>query len=88
MSNIYRDILNGTRELFSSVIDNSLNNVMKVLTSVTIILSIPTITSGLWGMNTSSLPLVDSPYGFEIICGLTALLCAIVVLILRKKDLF
>lgn len=89
MANIYRDILNGTRELFSSVIDNSLNNVMKVLTSVTIILSIPTITSGLWGMNTTgSLPLSDSPYGFEIVCGLTALLCAAVALILRKKDLF
>lgn len=89
MANIYRDILNGTRELFSSVIDNSLNNVMKVLTSVTIILSIPTITSGLWGMNTEkSLPLIDNSYGFEIICGVTALLCAIVALILRKKDLF
>jgi len=43
MANIYRDILNGTRELFSSVIDNSLNNVMKMLTSVTILLSIPNI---------------------------------------------
>ena len=47
MANIYRDILNGTRELFSSVMDNSLNNVMKVLTSVTVILSIPNIVSGL-----------------------------------------
>ena len=31
MTSIYRDIINGTRELMSSVIDNRLNNVMKYL---------------------------------------------------------
>ena len=36
MTMIYRDIINGTRELMSSVLDNRLNNVMKVLTSVTL----------------------------------------------------
>lgn len=89
MANIYRDILNGTRELFSSVIDNSLNNVMKVLTSVTIILSIPNIISGLWGMNVEdSLPFTEATYGFPIICGLIICICAIAALILKRKDLF
>ena len=89
MANIYRDILNGTRELFSSVIDNSLNNVMKMLTSVTIILSIPNIVSGMWGMNLEkSMPFTDTVYGFPLICGLILLICGVVAFILKKKDLF
>ena len=43
MSNIYRDILSGTMDAFASVISNNLNIVMKVLASVTIILTIPSI---------------------------------------------
>ena len=45
MTSIYRDIINGTRELMSSVIDNRLNNVMKYLTSITIVMAIPTVIS-------------------------------------------
>ena len=43
MTAIYRDIIDGTRELLSSVVDNRLNNVMKYLTSITIVMAIPTI---------------------------------------------
>ena len=53
MTQIYRDIINGTRELMSTVINNRLNNVMKYLAAITIVMSIPTIISGLWGMNVS-----------------------------------
>ncbi len=89
MANIYRDILNGTRELFSSVMDNSLNNVMKVLTSVTVILSIPNIVSGLWGMNLEkSLPLTDSAYGFPIMLAFIVCICTVAAIILKKNDLF
>ena len=51
MTSIYRDIIDGTRELLSSVINNRLNNVMKILTSITIVMAIPTIISGIYGMN-------------------------------------
>ena len=89
MANIYRDILNGTRELFSSVIDNSLNNVMKMLTSVTIILSIPNIISGMWGMNVEkSLPFAGTTYGFPVLLIFIVCICAVAALILKKKDLF
>ena len=66
MTMIYRDIINGTRELVSSVINNRLNNVMKYLTSITLVMAIPTIISGLYGMNVSGkwMPLSDTPYGF------------------------
>ena len=45
MTTIYRDVIDGTRELMSSVIDSKLNNVMKYLTSITIVMAIPTIIS-------------------------------------------
>ena len=90
MTSIYRDIINGTRELMSSVIDNRLNNVMKYLTSITIVMAIPTVISGIYGMNVSGkwMPLAGTPYGFYIVCGIIVLICIIIALILKKKKMF
>ena len=51
MANIYTNILSGTMDAFASIISNNLNIVMKVLASITIIMSIPTIISSFYGMN-------------------------------------
>lgn len=89
MTQIYRDILKGTRELMTTIINNRLNNIMKYLASITIVMSIPTIISGLYGMNVDGrwMPLSTTPYGFGIICGITTLICAIVLLVLRKRKM-
>lgn len=89
MTQIYRDIINGTRELMSAVINNRLNNVMKYLAAITIVMSIPTIISGLWGMNVGSewMPFASVPHGFAIICVITLLLCIGVMLWLRRKKM-
>ena len=89
MTSIYRDIINGTRELMSSVIDNRLNNVMKILTSVTIVLAIPTLISGLYGMNVNGagMPFADSVWGFAIVCVITLFICIISLLVLRRKKM-
>ena len=89
MTSIYRDIINGTRELMSSVIDNRLNNVMKILTSVTIVLAIPTLISGLYGMNVNGdgMPFANSFWGFAIVCGITLLICILSLWVLRKKKM-
>ena len=50
MTAIYRDIINGTRELLSTIIDNRLNNVMKYLTSITLVMAIPTVISIVCGI--------------------------------------
>ncbi len=86
MTTIYRDIINGTRELMSSVLDNRLNNVMKSLTSITLVMGIPTLVSGIYGMNVSSkwVPLANTAHGFGIICGVIVIICLILLLILRK----
>lgn len=87
MTTIYRDIINGTRDLMSSVLDNRLNNVMKTLTSITLVMGIPTLVSGIYGMNVDShwVPLASTPYGFSIICLLIVIVCVALLLLLRRK---
>lgn len=89
MTTIYRDIINGTRELMSSVIDNRLNNVMKILTTITIVMAIPNIISGIYGMNVNQrwMPFADTPYGFLIICGVILLSCLLTMIVLWKKKM-
>lgn len=89
MTVIYRDIINGTRELMSSVLDNRLNNVMKTLTSITLIMAVPTVISGLYGMNvnTEGMPFAGSPLGFLIICILIVIVCIFMMTFLKKKKM-
>lgn len=89
MTAIYRDIINGTRELLSTIIDNRLNNVMKYLTSITLVMAIPTVISGIYGMNVSGkwIPFSNVPYGFYIVCGIMIVISAIVLLILKKRKM-
>lgn len=86
MTAIYREVITGTRELLSTVINNRLSNVMKYLTAITIVMAIPTITSGLWGMNVK-LPFMDSPYGFLIVFVLTLVICLVTLFILHKRKM-
>lgn len=89
MTNIYQDIIHGARELVSTIINNRLNNVMKFLTSITLVMAIPTIISGLYGMNVSGkwMPLSDTPHGFLIICAMTGGICLLALLILRRRKM-
>ena len=87
MTQIYRDIIKGTRELMSTVINNRLNNAMKYLAAITIVMSIPTIISGLWGMNVSGkwMPLSNTPFGFGILCMVTLAICIVALIILKRR---
>ena len=91
MTEIYSNILASTMDFFASVISNNLNIVMKVLASVTILMAIPTIIGGIFGMNVP-LPLNDDfaarPYPFITIILGTCCICGIVAFILYKKDMF
>jgi magnesium transporter len=65
-ANIYSDILAGTMDAYASIISNNLNVIMKQLTSVSIILMIPTLVASLYGMNVPN-SLAANTYGFWII---------------------
>ncbi|EGO7777233.1 magnesium transporter CorA family protein [Enterococcus faecalis] len=71
---------------FSAIVSNNLNNVMKILTSLTIVLTIPTIIGGIYGMNVK-LPFAEHEYSFWIIFAITTLICVISIRILKKKNL-
>lgn len=89
MTDIYINIIHGSRELIASIINDKLNRVMKLLTSITLIMGIPTIISGIYGMNVSEswMPLSNFKHGFAIICGGIAVICVLVILIMKRKKL-
>lgn len=88
MTEIYSNILASTMDFFASVISNNLNIVMKVLASVTIIMAIPTVIGGIFGMNFINMPLINNTYGFQITMIMTFILSLVTTYILYKKDMF
>lgn len=88
MASIYSSNLSVIMDTSASIISNNLNIVMKLLAAITIIMSIPDIISGFFGMNVHGLPLSGFEYAFYIIGGITLIICAVVAIILYKKDMF
>ena len=86
MADTFASVLSGTIETFSSVISNNLNVTMKKLTSVTILLAIPTMISGFYGMNIGmdGIPLAEN---FWLPLGVSALITAVAAIILIKKKM-
>lgn len=73
------------RDSYSTILSNDLNRVIKLLTSLTIILNVPTMIAGLWGMNVR-LPFAQSFYAFELILLLIVLISFLLIKVFRKKD--
>lgn len=87
MSEMYSNILNGTMDTFASIISNNLNGVMKRLTSVTIVLMIPTLIASFYGMNVD-LPYDHHPFAFVIVCSMSIILSSIMTWFFVKKKWF
>ncbi len=87
MVDMHRMILEAMMEGFASIINNNLNLVMKFLAAITIIMSIPTMIGGLWGMNVK-VPYGNNPYGFLIVVALSIITSIAVVFYFRKKGMF
>ncbi|MDP8226795.1 MAG: magnesium transporter CorA family protein [Candidatus Celaenobacter polaris] len=87
MTSIHANILRSTMEAFSSMISNNLNKVMKFLTSITIILMLPTLISSIYGMNIP-LPFEKSPHAFVILMVASVLLALVGVIIFIKRKWF
>ncbi|MBP3853495.1 MAG: magnesium transporter CorA family protein [Erysipelotrichaceae bacterium] len=84
MCSIYSHIIAGMREAFSTVINNNMNDVMKYLAIITLVLSIPNIIFGFYGMNVPDLP-VPWVWFPSVICIVT---CIIALIWLIKGRLF
>lgn len=84
MADIYSSILDSTMEAFASVISNNLNITMKALTVITILMTIPNMVFGFYGMNVSDLPLPVTWFPMALSLAVTGLTW----LVLKKKNLY
>jgi magnesium transporter len=87
MAETYSSILSGMMDAFASIISNNLNIVMKFLTSITIILSFPTMVASFFGMNVD-LPFQQYSWAFYLALALAFLLAGMTALIFWKKKYF
>jgi len=87
MVEMHSNILSSMMDAFASIISNNLNMVMKFLTTVTIILAIPTMLASFWGMNVH-VPFHDNIFGFFLVVSLSVALTGGVAFMLWKKSMF
>lgn len=87
MAAIYSSTLSGTMDAFASIISNNVNIVMKFLTSVTIVMAIPTMVASFYGMNVP-IPFERNPHAFAIVLMISLGLSALSVFFLVKKRMF
>lgn len=86
-ASIYNDILERQQEAYSSVIGNNLNRIMKTLTVVTILLMIPTVIAGYYGMNVPN-GLENWWLGFPLAIAISVVLMAIGYIFIRHSKFF
>ena len=85
-TNIYSNILESTMDTYQSIINNNMNNVMRTLTVVTIIMMFPTLVAGLFGMNLIN-GMEESPLGFIVALIISIGGSALTWLFLKAKRL-
>ena len=93
MANIYSGVLANMTDAFASIVSNTLNNVMRIFTIISITLSIPTLVFSMYGMNFQDggmlgMPLTDKPWGFAVIIGISLVVSAIVTWFLTRSRMF
>jgi len=87
MTNIQNDILSGMMDAFASIISNNLNQVIKLLTLATILLSFPAVVTSFCGMNVA-LPLQDHPLAYVIAICISIGISLVTIIILKKLNWF
>jgi len=75
------------REIHEIVLSNKVNQALKLLTALTVILGVPTVIASLYGMNLP-LPLAESPLSFWLIISLTLILVIILTIVFKKRKWF
>jgi magnesium transporter len=87
ITNIYSDILTGMMDAYASVISNNMTTIMKQMTSISIILIIPTLIASIYGMNVPN-GLEENNYGMPIVILISVLLSVFGVLLFKRKRWF
>ena len=87
MTTTYSQIIKGTRQLVEADLNNSLSTIMKFLTSITLIIAIPTLVASFYGMNVT-LPGDDYPYTYIVLLGVMAVICIVAIWRLQKRGMW
>ena len=87
MTGIYKNILNSISNTYETIASNNLNNAMKFLAGITIVLSIPTMISSFLGMNIPLGSITNDNNAFVIITSISLVISIIIALLLKHKDM-
>ena len=85
-TSIYSNILESTMDTYQSIINNNMNTVMRTLTSVTILMMIPTLVTSMFGMNLIN-GMESKPWGFVFAMIVSVAISGIAWWIFRHKRL-
>lgn len=81
----YREVIEGLSETSDSVTSYRINDVMRVLTVISVIMMPLTLISGIYGMNLRWLPAAGSEYGFAALIGLMLVIAGSMLLYFRRR---
>jgi len=87
MADTYTNILSSTMDAFASIINNNMNIVMKRLTAITIILSVPALVAAFFGMNVH-FPTENTIVGFYVAIIMSVIIAVIMSWYFNKKRWF
>lgn len=86
LSAIYRELIDNAMNAYDSIVSHNLNRVIKTLTSISLLVSLPTLIASLYGMNVG-LPLENHPYAFIVLVAMSLSITVPVLIYLRIKNL-
>ena len=87
MANLYQELLSSLTDSYGTIISNNLNQIMKFLAGVTIVISIPTMVSSFIGMNVPLGKLGEDPMAFIYLCIFSLIISLIVAFYLKRKNM-
>ena len=81
---VYSNILESAVNTYASVINNNMNTVMRLMTSVSIVLMFPTLIASLYGMNLRN-GLEERPLGFYEVLAFSVLISGAIIWLFRRR---
>jgi magnesium transporter len=86
LSAIYRELIDNAMNAYDSIVSHNLNRVIKTLTSISLLVSVPTLIASVYGMNVG-LPLQNDPLAFVLVMLASLMITVPLLLFLRRKGL-
>ncbi|MGQ4911352.1 MAG: magnesium transporter CorA family protein [Candidatus Thorarchaeota archaeon] len=86
LSAIYRELIRNAMDAYDSIVSHNLNKVMKTLTSISLLVSVPTLIASVYGMNVD-LPLGNDPAAFIVLILVSLCITVPLLMVLRAKGL-